>query len=144
MLHPIKFGTKYMSMRSLFILISFQCLFSSCFTYRSISGKIEPTAEDIRMKIQPKKMHWVALKSGKEFKLYVTRIDSIKVYGEIQAKDAMGFSANYAFEDTFENLQTNSEKISVRKFNPYITGGIILVPVIFGIIYAQAAYVSDF
>lgn len=88
-------------------------------------------------------MHWVVLKSGREFKLYVTRIDSIKVYGEIQAKDSMGFSANYAFEDTFENMQANAKKISVRKFNPYITGGIILVPVIFGVIYAQA-YVPDF
>jgi hypothetical protein len=92
------------------------------------------------MKIQPGKMHWVTLKSSKEYKLYVTRIDSIKVYGEIQAKDSIGFSANYVFEDTFENMQTNAKKISVRKFNPYITGGIILVPVILGVISAQSYF----
>lgn len=109
---------------------------TSCFTYQRITKRGEPLIE-IKSKIQVNKMHWITLKSGTTLKVFVTNIDNEKVFGELLEKDATGFLVKYPFEETFENLERNTSKIEVKKFNPYLTIALI-APLIFSIIYTTS------
>ncbi len=115
---------------------------SSCFTFQSISKREVLTVEKIRAEIKPNKIHWVKLNTGKELKLYVTRIDSVYIYGEVHEKDSYGFLVKYPYEDKLEALAKNASKVSVRKFNPRLTTTITVVPIILIVIVTNSGFVG--
>ncbi len=125
-------------MKSLMFIFLLPLCLSSCFPYQSISKREMLSAENIREKLKPMTIHWIELKTGQEIKLLVTNVDSTYIYGEIHEKDSYGFLVKYPYEDKLENLAKNASKISVRKFNPYLTAGIVLFPVIIVILYVNA------
>lgn len=126
-------------MKTLIILVWLIPLLSSCFTNKSLVKRGEPITVDVVSKMQPQKMHWIRIRTGQEFKLYVTRIDSAKVFGEVHEKDSLGFITKHPYEDTFINLQKNATKIRVHKFDPIKTTTVIAVPILLGIIAGNMA-----
>lgn len=110
---------------------------SSCYTQKSLTGRGELITADIKSKIQPGKIHFITPRYGKRLKVYVTSVDSVKIYGKLYSRDAQGNSTKSPFEDSFESLEKNAVKVEVRKINPWSTGlllctVIFIIPVIIG------------
>lgn len=119
------------------VIILLSLSLSSCYTQKSLTGRGEPITADIKSKIQPGKIHFITPRYGKRLKVYVTSVDSVKMYGKLYSRDAQGNSIKSPFEDSFESLEKNAIKVEVRKINPWTTGlllcsAIIMIPVIIG------------
>ena len=115
---------------------------SSCYTQKSLTGQGVPISSEIKKKIQPGKIYFIKPRYGERLKVYVTSVDSVKMYGKLYSKDARGNSIKSPFEDSFESLQKNALKVEVRKINPWSTG-LLLCSVIFiipVIIFGPFAY----
>ena len=110
-------------MKTLFLLIFFVPVLSSCFTYRNLTSGGSVT-EDVVFKIRTCKNHIIKYKSGEVIKVFITHVDSATVYGNVFQKN--GKSVDYPYSETIKELQRNAISVSERKFNYFLTIGIIL------------------
>jgi hypothetical protein len=110
----------------IFCLIPFICF--ACYVPKNLS-KGKPLSDDVTPKIQSGKKYEIYQKSGGRILLTVMKCDSLMVYGKAayfsKAGDRIKSPAHY--ESTFEALIEGSDKIYLRKFNPYLTFGPAIV-----------------
>lgn len=138
-------------MRLSYILLVF--VFSSCYTQQSIVGKNEAITDQVLM----------GLRTGKNYHFYYNnkyvckvQIESItdttitgktkSVYhevswrGEDSAKDSMMDSIRHEpFVHRYNEIVENTNKITTRKFNPYLTA----IPVGFVVFFGAYLIIND-
>jgi hypothetical protein len=117
-------------MKYLITWIALIGLLPSCKTYQNISRGAELTEATLRTKVISGKKYAVKLNSGKVLYINVNSVDSVNIYG-VQKEVFENKMIKYPFIDSFENFQRSATRISVYKFNPWLTTAGIVVPIAF-------------
>lgn len=89
---------------------------TGCLTPKNISKDKSP--EEIIPQIRAKRTYLITTNSGQRVMLKVVKVDSLKVYGFISYNNSDIRKAPY--EENLKNLIQNSEKISIKRFNPAV------------------------
>jgi len=130
-------------MKPLVILVLLAQLLSSCFTYKSLTKK-EPVTLDFISKLKPGKKYKFELKTGQTLVVHVVTIDTENITGYIYRRSG-GKTTKESYSETFQSIEQNVAKISVRKFNPYLTTVSIVVPIGLAIlVVSNATWISGF
>lgn len=116
-------------MKIIISAILFTFVISSCTSFKPITRNQEFTEVDLRTKIVPGKVYQFDLTSNRQIKVKVTKVDSINVYGIEKIISAEGKLQTGPFQDSFEDLKKNTNKVKVKKFDPFLTTGLIAIPV---------------
>jgi hypothetical protein len=110
------------------------CFCSGCTSYKSISKKNEVVSEaKIKSSLKPGGKYKLTLLSGQLLKVKILEVDSIGVHGVRLVR----LGEQHPFNDTFNDLQSNTTKISAREFDPLKTLGLL-------ILIASSAWVFQF
>jgi hypothetical protein len=115
-------------MKTIIYLFTLIIGLSSCSTYKNISKDTAITQETIRATLKPGKKYAIKLISGPVIKMKVTKVDSVNVYAIEKSKSSNTFTG-YPFIDSYENLERNTARISIRKVDPLLTAVAIVVPI---------------
>ncbi len=123
-------------MKNLIVIFVIIMSLSSCMTYKNISKHNELTEATIRAKLIPGKRYEIKLNYGKILKIKVTSVDSTNVYGIENVMNNERKMIKQSFSDSFSNLHNNANSISIKKFNPWLTTAVIVIPmgVLYGIV----------
>ena len=102
---------------------------TSSSTYKTIAKK-EAINKEFLSQLKTNKKYKFHLTSGVILYVRVDSVDSERIYGRMpQAHGAKRGPGKIAFTDSIESLNSNVNKISRKKFNPYLTVAAIGVPV---------------
>jgi hypothetical protein len=116
-------------------LIPFICF--ACYIPKNLS-KGKPVNKDVIAKIKPGKKYEIHQKSGTRILLVVTKCDSLMVYGRADYFNGAGGRIKTAdYKSSFEKIIEDSDKIYLRKFNPYLTFGPLVI-LTAGLVYSVA------
>jgi hypothetical protein len=113
------------------LLISalFVTTLTSCTTYKTIASK-EQINEVFLSQLKTNKKHKFYLTSGIVLKVHIDSIDTERIYGRMpQPSDGQTRPGKIGFSDSIESLNKNVNKISRKKFNPYLSLAAVAVPV---------------
>ena len=105
----------------LIVLLSVALLFPSCVSYQAVNKRDKTVTKEMIANLKPGKRYEFELKTGNTLKVTIERLESDQLIGFYHAYDSLGRVATNPFSDSFENLEKNTAKISVSKFNPYLT-----------------------
>ena len=115
----------------LLILALVPLLLSSCATYHSLT-KTEPITRELLLRLVPGKNYEFELKTGQKIKIHIQTISDDRITGfSFRSGDVIPSWDKY-YSDTFENVEKYVNKISLRKFNPYLTTLAVVIPVTLG------------
>jgi len=112
----------------LLILVLLAQLLSSCFTYKSPTKK-EPVTLDFISKLKPGERYKFELKTGQTLVIHILTVSTETITGYIYRHDGKGKVTKNDYSDTLQSVEKNVAKISVLKFNPYLTIVSIAVPI---------------
>lgn len=143
----------------MFVLVT--SLFSSCFSYKNLTKK-EPITHDLLARLKPGKKYKFELKIGETQKIYINHVtgETISGYlyqegklvtnrnrqsvssitGQIEYQEVYVKETKSNYSDNFENITRNVAKISRRKFDPFKTAALIILPAAAIIGYSAIAY----
>jgi len=150
------------SSSTLIMLVLVTPLLSSCFSYKNLTKKKEPITHDLLAKLKPGKKYKFELKLGETQKIYISDItgETVTGYlyqegkkvtnrnsqsvssitGQIEYQELYVKETKSNYSDNFENITRNVAKISRRKFNPFKTAALIILPAAAIIGYSAIAY----
>jgi len=119
---------------NLLISTLFVATLTSCTTYKTIAKK-EEINEVFLSQLKTNKKHKFYMTSGIVLKVHIDSIDTERIYGRMR-QSSDGKTRKIDFSDSIENLNKNVNKISRKKFNPYLSLAAVVVPV--GTLYIMA------
>jgi hypothetical protein len=115
----------------LVMLALLSLLLSSCATYHSIT-KTAPITRELLLRLESGKNYAFELKTGQKIKIHIQTISDDRITGFSFRSGDMIPTRDQYYSDTFENVEKYVDKISLRKFNPYLTTLAVVVPVTLG------------
>ena len=92
--------------------------------------------------LKPGKRYEFELKTGNTLKVTIEKLEGDQLIGFHHTKDSLGRMVTNPFSDSFENLEKNTAKISVSKFDPFLTSVTVLaiaIPATYALAYAAWA-----
>lgn len=127
----------------LVILAMSPMLLSSCATYHTLT-KTEPITRELLLRLDPGKNYEFELKTGQKLKIHIQTISDDRITGfSFRSGDVIPSRDKY-YSDTFENVEKYVGKISLRKFNPYLTTLAVVVPVMLGFLVMTLPIITPF
>lgn len=118
-------------------------LLSSCATYHSLT-KTPPITREVLLRLVPGKNYEFELKTGQKLKIHIQTISDDRITGfSFRSGDVIPSRDKY-YSDTFENVEKYVGKISLRKFNPYLTTLAVVVPVMLGFLVMTLPIITPF
>jgi hypothetical protein len=124
-------------------------LLSSCFTYKNLTKKA-PITHDLLSRLKPGKKYKFELKIGEVQKIYISDVtgETVTGYlyqegklvtnknrqsvssitGQIEYQEVYVKETKSDYSDNFENITRNVTKISRRKFDPFKTAALVVLP----------------
>ena len=127
-------------MKPIAILFLLVHVLSSCVTYKNLT-KHETITPEFLAGLKPDKKYIFELKNGIKQIVKVTQIKDNTITGLVLDKNADG-KKWIDYSATFDTMQKEVVKISVKKINPYLTGaGVLVVALVTtAIIWANTAW----
>lgn len=124
-------------MKTLINAIGIALMLSSCYTYKNLAKPNEPVTQEMIGNMKPYKTYEAELKSGQRLILSITSIDSTKIYGTYNYLDQGRLTKKQPYEDTRLRFEENTRKLSIHKFNPFLTLAVFAVPIAAGVYAAS-------
>jgi len=113
-------------MKQLVVMVLLAQLLFSCKSYQSIT-KTEKINKDFLSRLEPGKKYMFELRSGLRPIVEVMHVAHDTITGNIYQDDASGKRTKSSYSGSFESIEKDVVKISVRKNNPYLTTAAIVV-----------------
>ena len=124
-------------MKTTAILLILVQVLSSCITYKNLT-KRETITQDFLTHLKTDRKYVFELKIGIKQFVKVTQIKDNIVTGLIFEEGSNGKKKRNPYSATFDSMQNNVAKISILKFNPYLTGAIVV-----GILVTTGVIIRD-
>ena len=124
-------------MKTTAILLILVQVLSSCITYKKLT-KRETITQDFLTHLKTDRKYVFELKIGIKQFVKVTQIKDNIVTGLIFEVGSNGKKKWNPYSATFDSMQSNVAKISILKFNPYLTGAIVV-----GILVTTGVIIRD-
>jgi hypothetical protein len=124
-------------MKTTAILLILVQVLSSCITYKNLT-KREAITYDFLTHMKTDKKYVFELKIGIKQFVKVTSVKDNIVTGLIFEEGSKGKKTWNPYSATFDSMQNNVAKISILKFNPYLTGAIVV-----GVLVATGLIIRD-
>lgn len=101
-------------------------LFPSCVSYQAVNKRDKTVTKEMIANLKAGKRYEFELKTGNTLTITIEKLDAEQLIGFHHTHDSLGRMVTNPFSDSFENLEKNTAKISVSKFNPFLTSMALL------------------